>query len=841
MPLANQSTFGTQPTAAQRSAPFSTWTSDSSDADLKAVTRVDVNETMSGTRRNHDVSSSALLFSTSTSGSINSTPSQLWFQTSKHLVSEDGISHPDDLVQEALYALSVQPGPDNLPNHHNDILTWLWQQLQSKAAGTSVPPPPTSSTLYEWWAGTQLLSKLADKMTPFELHGCVVEAIDYCVDSDQVSPSFVCLCLLLCTLTLKQRPQPQQVLMNNETIRWKRWQSLVCETIRLFQRYACKGSLSMDSKTRDALWMQHVLPACRHVVKVLPADTGLPQVALMAGMIGTSTHLLVQHSFSSSCRFISYPTDRAASPEQEQMQRRFKRQCEKTILDYIKCIGPVMGYRYERWIWCHPWRAHYEAFYHPPDNDQVQWLARKNDMGWWTEHASRHELAAGMNTSWNSVGVACMAVFGFDYRPLVLSPHHIWTLWFPHVAILLLDTTSATRDEEVGEEDDGMELDDAEHITPMKRQQPKPDHQLSLAFRTDLAIFLLEKLLKFVPKRSLTLFDADKISRKDALKRRRPDHPIGTFQLLSNLVVAEACSQQQPHEEHAVLQKKVLSLMNALLAIYEPAHQVYIIDELIQNCPHQGFECKLFDMLRPLVSRYDSPDVLWKYLDKVVDDISDHVVEAGETCQLIEVDTLIDKVEIYVSLMTMLQLWLMVHFESPRVDMSILFSFSRALKASLQRWSQMSTDLPPDDYYRLYLLDSVLDQVLQLEESVKPKKQPIIGPAPPPEPTYGVESMIARMGSEQRSETPTSQGYRAQTPTMGVPASGTSARSPPRNTPSNRSSRSSTPTMSTTSTSSRSKSQYQLNNSSNLMAPLLNDQNASSETKQRHEPAPPRA
>jgi hypothetical protein len=393
------------------------------------------------------------------------------------------------------------------------------------------------------------------------------------------------------------------------------------------------------------------------------------------------------------------------------------------------------------------------------------------------------------------------------------------------VATLLLETTSYQQEAE--DDDDDEEEDDQNNEEVHHRQQPQRQQQrqvLSIDFRTEIALSLLEKLLKVVPERSFTLFTSEKNKRKiDAKKKRRPDHPIGTFQLLSNLVVAETQGRRDNddddddalQEEQASKQKKVLSMMQSLLAAYEPAHQVYIIDELIQNCPHQGFECKLFDMLRPLVSRSDSPDVLWKYLDKVVDDLSDHVVEAGDKCQLIEVESLIDKVEIYVSLMTMLQLWLMVHFESPRVDMSILFSFNRALKASLQRWSQDSSVLPPDDYYRLYLLESVLEQVLQLEDNVKSEpvtaSYPVMGPEPPP----------------PRAETPPSLGDRAQTPTMGVFSA---ARSPPRssnNTPTGRSSRSLSPTMSSTpSISSRSppKSRQRLSPHGNLMTPHLQDQ-----------------
>ena len=175
--------------------------------------------------------------------------------------------------------------------------------------------------LEEWSIALRYIHDLLPHIidTPFEIHSIASQSILFSSSSSSssslgedstatatatsastsTSTSHWILCLLLCTKSLQQCPSPLQK-------RWRRWQSLVCETLRLFQdNYndhlnQCGSSSSSPSSSSSSgvgvgvivsLWVYHIVPACLHVINQLPIKDSY-YVAIFSGMVGITTNVL---------------------------------------------------------------------------------------------------------------------------------------------------------------------------------------------------------------------------------------------------------------------------------------------------------------------------------------------------------------------------------------------------------------------------------------------------------------------------------------------------------------------------------------------------------------------
>ena len=155
------------------------------------------------------------------------------------------------------------------------------------------------SLLFEWSIAMLYIHELLPHIisTPFELHSIASQSLLFSSSSlgdskTTNSTSHWILCLILCTYSLQQCPIPLQK-------RWRRWQSLVCETLRLFQDYHLlhqfDSSLLLSSSSGigilSSLWMHHIVPACIHVVNQLPLTESY-HVAIFSGIVGISTDVI---------------------------------------------------------------------------------------------------------------------------------------------------------------------------------------------------------------------------------------------------------------------------------------------------------------------------------------------------------------------------------------------------------------------------------------------------------------------------------------------------------------------------------------------------------------------
>ena len=581
-----------------------------------------------------------------------SLPSEL-FQKYSESTAEEQDADVEGIVQQVLSSLASQEDLSHIKGmNQEEIPNWLWKNLTSKEPQDGKPPNPETLE-YEWWMGTQMIYTLLPKLSSFEIHAIANQSIVF----TEGSLTHGSLCILLCVYALQQCPAP---VVN----RSKRWQSLVCETIRMYQHY---GVELVDLAV--PLWIDHLVPACQHVIQQLPPETY--HVAFLAGLVGTTSTLVVRE-----CRRPEKEDDVASSVLAHILQ----------LLEAVRQIVGV-GFDYQEiWVWQHPWRLYSEKLLSneknesSEENDQVELLLRQHDIAWWTESAYRHESVAGMDTAWDELGISLLALMAFDTRPLVIAPNFTWRVWFPHVLILFHATSS-------------------------------------LPLLQHLPLSLLDNLLRVIPEKSLP---------PSQTNSKKPDSPLEIFQQLSNRIIVyreDDDEEEDTNNRELESQKNtetVVNLMKILLSRYQPVNQVKIIRKLVHDCPHPGLQAKFMDLLRAVIFLPEASEALWSYIGYFVKELVGHIDMEQEV--LIHVNRLVQKVEIYVGAITMIQLWCMVESKLPKkIRGQSLRDFNKVLKLMLGRWMTDSTYMPPDDYYRLFLLDGALQQVLRILDEGRKK------------------------------------------------------------------------------------------------------------------------
>ena len=451
-----------------------------------------------------------------------------------------------------------------------------------------------------WKSSLYTISTLLSLIEPRDLHAVAVQGV---VFSDR-SPAHVCLCLLLCAHAINSCPSTID--------RWKRWRSILCETIALFQRYVLVTE--NDERNKDeanTLWLNHVLPACLHVERVLPPECH--RIPIMAGIVSVSSHLVLYASADTRQRLL------------------------QSIRRSLSCN--------EDELWSHPWRVyeHREYDCHEDDDNDC-----KEYLWWWTIYANRDDSVAGMDTIWDPDGIAILAFLGYDQRPLVYTPTFQWFLWFPHTSTLLLNNDLLSCKDVFG---------------------------------------VLQSLLVQLSSKSL-----------EWSHQEDPSSPIGTLQLLLNQTAIPNTNDKP----------RVVSTIKLLLSKYTPESQVSVVSRLMETCPHFGVMPRLLDLLRPIVTTTVVANYLQTFVDKM---LKQHL---NSNNALENVEELVDQVEVYVSVLSMIQLRYMLLSNDDTTTTSRmeglerLETFHNALTSTLQQ--------DKDAHFRLNLLENALQQVVAVAD-----------------------------------------------------------------------------------------------------------------------------
>jgi hypothetical protein len=585
--------------------------------------------------------------------------------------NETTVDDPESTLQNALSALAEQHDIFSVASSDDEsLLNWLVHAMTTSDTETNHGKnviPEKKSAEYEWWWGLRLIHFLLKdtELTPFEIHSIANDSIVF----SEGSRTHYLLCLLLCARSLEQCPAPIPK-------RWKRWQSVICETIRHFQN--CFQNGGDDGDLMLLLWANQIVPACLHAILQLPPEAY--HVALLSALVGTTAELAASTEWGT---------------RQKQSQLQLLSETHRTILD-------TLSEHDDTWVWLHPWREHEmqsstdyrsDSAEEEDDDEEDSASQRKDGIVWWATQADCHESVAGMNTSWDDLGISVLAFTGFDNLPQAFSPVQTWKVWFPHVATLLKSVVDPVRDL--------------------------------------LPLLFVQQLLEVIPEKAVSSFNPNV---------KTPDSPLETFQLLSNRILVQSRNDTSLEEKQKIRQKtdRIVSLMKALLDRYIPVQQIQIVKHLLIDCPHPGLRAKFLDFLRPLIleqEQGEASDLFWEYIGSFIEALSnDHLKQGHNT--LVNVHDLIDNVEIHVGAISMVQLFALVNHRLPSPGQKwegSMRDFHKILEQSNQSWTSDDSMLSPENCYRLNLLEGSLQQVLLLldgggqpqaqEQKIRPSDQ----------------------------------------------------------------------------------------------------------------------
>ena len=339
-------------------------------------------------------------------------PSELYRRHHGTLVAgKQGDVDAESVMQRILSALATQEDlglllkgigeEESIPSR---MWRWLTESEEAKD-DANCSALLSDDSQYEWYMGVRLVHYLLPLMSPFEIHAVANQAIVF-TDGSMAHCS---LCLLLCVYALLSSPHESPIV-----VRWKRWQSLLFETIRLYQHY---GLDLVD--LAGPLWVFHILPACRQLAGRLPGDAH--HVAFLAAIVGTTSSLVVREC---QCLQTVNHVEKSDGVSLRVIP----------LVDVTRTILHVVGGLTEDWLWSNPWRSRSGAYNGLGDRDEeVEFIRGRDDIVWWTQVAYRHESVAGVDTSWDGLGISLMAFVAFDSRPIVLSTSYVWSTWLPHV------------------------------------------------------------------------------------------------------------------------------------------------------------------------------------------------------------------------------------------------------------------------------------------------------------------------------------------------------------------------------------------------------------------------
>jgi hypothetical protein len=560
-----------------------------------------------------------------------------------------------------------------------ETASWIWARLTGNdenkrfscdsMSTTNMITPPNAV----WEAALQHIHDLLLHITPFELHAVASQAILFAEGQEETEhgkattcDDFVILCLLLCANSLRRCPCPL-------TSRFKRWQSILCETIRLFQQQE-------SSKPMTNLWISFLCPGCIHVVWQLAVsqNDAVYHAGLFAGLIGTTSRV-VEQAILPHCDSESELGQHLVAPD-------------GTLRSVSEAFTAYQDYTSDSMtIWKHPWRVYYwnlsqsaaasripeTADDDDNDLDMELWIHR-NDLSWWIHQAHQEDRVANMDTTWSTTGLTAMAMNAFQTRPMVYHPSFIWKMWFPWVTQLFKESN----------------------------QLPKLLDRLSMD--------ILQSLLLIVPDQSLSLAS---ILANDESFHKRPDAPMEVIQMMSDRMMAPPAkyhgeTERRRHAEH------IVGLIRALLDRYVPRCQVQMVKKLVHDCPNPGLQARFLDLLRSLLFEDDCQEPLTSLLNHQVDQLCQQHIDQNSK-QLVNVEDLIENVEVYASTIGLIQKWSMGRGDNrgPSTgDLKLRDKFwevHTALQQLFDRWSSDHHNInPPDNHFRLFLLDSALSLTL---------------------------------------------------------------------------------------------------------------------------------
>ena len=639
----------------------------------------------------------------------------------------------EDFLQRLLSYLLTLPdlmaATTPITNEWETVETFLdqvWNILRPNPSHNDNDTPPdnhsTSTTTSNapavwdsWEKGLILASRVANGLSPTELHG-VASSLIFLADTTTTTSTtaaplstttFVTTCLLLCCRALLQCPAAPI------ERRWKRWQSLLLETVRLYQLFILAPWTSIrppNGKTSSRevlqlhlahsvrLWSYYVSPALAHLQQALVlsplASSGSLSthrwMALEAGTTECVTRLVIWV-------FLLQPQDHNNNIINTQHPSRL-------LQELVESWDSDILHGHYEGIYEHPWRQ-LETYRSSETVATESWA-----LTYYTtnqhctsdeQREDRRERALGMDTVWSPLGIAVLvATQGWEKRPYVWTGQYAWRMFFPHVSVLLLGYHNADIEEDDGNEESNSENGGTNNISNFAR----------------LGFQLLQNLLQTTRQCSLS---------SPGPSSSAADCPIGTCQLIANQII-NGSTQENAFNNHRNTSLSLgnylpsaghsFQLLKSLVGKYNPMYQIQLVQELYEHCPHPGLRPKILDILRPFVTWNNSAaeQRVCRFLEEeFLRKLEEYVLHTMDDDGM---QDLVDNVEVYTAAMGLIQLWLLYR----KSDDAAFFPGGRlttrlvSLQNRLEQLTFGSANNGHTEQFRLHLLENSLRQTLHL-------------------------------------------------------------------------------------------------------------------------------
>lgn len=506
-------------------------------------------------------------------------------------------------------------------------------------------------------------------------------------------PTLQYLCLLLSCEAI-------HIEIRSTSKRWRRFQSMCCETIALFQRSLaplvvllnnsqdCHASFMRCMNFTSIVFYKHFVPAIRNAVSEMSQSevsnkymeraivTGFVRIALLLGkaLNEVSTFVNDEHS---------------------------KKQVHSMILRLSASIQDMLGLELDVLL-MYPHLVYKESTLYKSALQNDCCLRSLLDIQPFIEEflplicigsddgeSYDFDTFCGMDTTWELVSLTTLVLSIFQEDSSYVSsslqsemnqPEIYFELFFPLVEIFL-------EHEVEGEE--------------------SPYQSLLRSYYYETGFGWLRKLLEKEPKlgKSTSLIAINVMDSNL--------NPIDVMQVLFNSIISLSSIQNQSRtgvDQEAI--QDIFILLRKLLSVYDICHQISIVKVLLHRCPFPSLIPTIIDMLRPTVPLIDDNELTCSDL---VSTIYEFLEEMTSCTTVDDFTKLLENAEIYSSAVSLLSLASKLRkttvFEALGDLYPKLVNLQKNLTAHLTSWVK-DDENATNQRFRLWLLESSLQMLL---------------------------------------------------------------------------------------------------------------------------------
>jgi hypothetical protein len=493
-----------------------------------------------------------------------------------------------------------------------------------------------------WEKGLVMVSLLSKLVSPTELHATASTSY-YSVSGGTRFNRCECFhttCLILCCQSLQRLTHMRHKIETKETMQpsWRRGQSLIFETLKLYDHYQRHHDGYLDILFSVSLWRNHVLPTTaswHHVLwnqhlqleRIDPLDcigTWQLYMAYEAVSVALTGRLAIQ--------LMSVVTENAILGCDSHLSSR-----NTALTSLVSSLNEHVLFGQYDLLCEHSWRYNkkfdqdYTLLYKssidkengPTASKALAYFTVSTDSD--QDDETRRDLVCGLSSVWPETDIALLSAVAWNSRPNVWSIAYQWRLFFPQVSVLLAAG--------VTDETDNLESLKGNEAVELYGYQ------------------LLQNLLNQTTTQSLP---------KNSCRNVR-DSPVGTCQLLANRMVdASITISKRRSLPNAV---ETYHIMKLLVEKYFPLYQLEIVEKLMQCCPYLGLRPKFVDFLRGFIGWNDTlaEAGVWHIVENMLfsnleDRISNMSSDSATDCLIV---SLSDDAELFSATLGLLQVWIM--------------------------------------------------------------------------------------------------------------------------------------------------------------------------------------